>query len=139
MKISFINKNDKKEYDINSFFLSKTNPRYTLLNSIDQDLTEFITKMNNEKNYEEKEEFEKLLIQEGDFSDLLELLKSIKEVGFKNGDHYEPPIYVVNGTKKDSFIVAEGNRRLMCLKLMAQIYKLPESEFFLNKANNYSN
>ena len=27
----------------------------------------------------------------------------------------------------------------MCLKLMAQIYELPEFDFFLNKANNYAN
>lgn len=125
MKINFIEINSDKKYSIDSFFLSKSNPRYTLINNLDdKSLLKFIVNQNYDKDYDEKEVFNQLLYQEGDFSDLLELLKSINEIGFNND---LDPIYVIkNENKSDHFIIAEGNRRLMCLKLISNIFKLPD-------------
>lgn len=124
MKINFINKKDSKDIkQIDSFYLSKTNPRYTLIKSIETDLAQFITKENNEKRYDEKEVFLNLLLREGDFSDLLELLSSIMKTKFDNSTE---PFYVVKSEHNETFIVAEGNRRLMCLKLIYKIFELPD-------------
>ena len=125
MKINFIEINSDKKYSVDSFFLSKSNPRYTLINNLDdKSLLKFIVNQNYDKDYDEKEVFNQLLYQEGDFSDLLELLKSINEIGFNND---LDPIYVIkNENKLDHFIIAEGNRRLMCLKLISNIFKLPD-------------
>lgn len=139
MKIQFINKNDSKAKPekIDSFCLSKNNPRYTLLDSINKDLYKFIIGEN-----EEDDEFEKipvyiqLLMREGDFSDLLNLLKSIDDLGF---DNENDPLYVVDSLSESKFTVAEGNRRLMCLNLIDNNFELPDFDELNKISVTYAN
>lgn len=110
---------------IEQIYLAKNNPRYTLI-KINENLKDFISQ-DTEGDYDEKEIFSSLLSQEGDYSDLLKLLNSIYENDFTN--KYDP-IYLIK--TKQKFVVAEGNRRIMCLKLINGDLKLEEKHNFLN-------
>ena len=135
MKIKFINRKDRNSIKpIDSFYLSKTNPRYTLIDNINIDLAKFIIQGNGE-DYNEKNVFSELLEKEGDFSDLVNLLNSIYEKGFTN---YTEPLYVV--AKNDNhYVVAEGNRRLMCLKLISNFFSFNSFAKFKNDILSYAN
>lgn len=110
---------------IDQIYLAKNNPRYTLI-KINQNFEDFIIK-DIDYDYDEKAVFSILTNQEGDYSDLLKLLNSIYENGFTN--KYDP-IYLVKANQK--FVVAEGNRRIMCLKLINGDLELEEKYNFLN-------
>lgn len=126
MEIKFIDEKgnnivDKEgnNIDIKNIYLSANNPRYTLIDNFDIDLTEFI-KNNNYK--DEKRNFLYLLESEGNFKELSRLLDSINKSGFNN---ISEPIYLVQD--ESNYIVAEGNRRLMCLKLINDDFEFPET------------
>ena len=117
MEIKFTDGNGNN-IDIKNIYLSANNPRYTLIDNFDIDLTKFITN-NNYKN--EKRNFLNLLRSEGNFKELSRLLDSINKSGFNNKSE---PIYLVK--HESNYIVAEGNRRLMCLKLINGDFEFPE-------------
>lgn len=126
MEIKFIDEKgnnivdkDGNNIDIKNIYLSANNPRYTLIDNFDIDLTEFI-KNNNYK--DEKKNFLYLLESEGNFKELSRLLDSINKSGFNN---ISEPIYLVQD--ESNYIVAEGNRRLMCLKLINGDFEFPET------------
>ncbi len=121
-RFNFIDiKNEKnKDVNINNVYLSANNPRYTLIEDINEDLTKFIVSGDYK---EQNNVFKSLLKSEGDFLELEKLLESIYKNGFENKNE---PIYLVEQDKK--YIVAEGNRRLMCLKLIDGDFKLPKIE-----------
>lgn len=112
-------KNDKnKDVNIDNVYLSANNPRYTLINDFGINLIEFISN-DNYKNIEDN--FKNLLESEGDYKELSRLLSSISKNGFNNIDE---PLYLVKN--ESNYIVAEGNRRLMCLKLINGDFELPK-------------
>lgn len=117
MKIKFIDE-EGNNIDIKNIYLSANNPRYTLIDNFNIDLSKFITN-NNYKN--EESNFLNLLKSEGNFKELSRLLDSINKSGFNNKSE---PIYLVE--HESNYIVAEGNRRLMCLKLINGDFKFPE-------------
>lgn len=131
MKIKFKKNNlVEKNICLNNVFLSEKNPRYTLLNSFDN-LTNFIIG-NKEKS--EEQIFLDLLMTEGDFSDLESLLSSILSFGFQN---INEPIYLVKNNL--DYYVAEGNRRIMCLKLINGNFELPNFNDLIKTNNKYEN
>lgn len=119
----------EENVEINNIYLSKNNPRYTLI-KVSSDLKNFI---GDYTYYDEGDVFLDLLQQEGDFSDLLKLLKSIYENDFNN--KYDL-IYLINLDSK--MVVAEGNRRIMCLKLINNDLQLPPYEQIRPISLNYN-
>ncbi len=119
-RFNFIDiKNEKnKDVNINNVYLSANNPRYTLINDFGINLIEFISN-DNYRNVEDN--FKNLLESEGDYKELSRLLSSISKNGFSNIDE---PLYLVKN--ESDYIVAEGNRRLMCLKLINGDFELPK-------------
>ncbi|MDE5767104.1 MAG: hypothetical protein K2H56_01000, partial [Malacoplasma sp.] len=134
MKVIFIKENQKAENNIklNNVFLSKNNPRFTLINSFQDNLLDFIK--NKEYKNSQQKVFEKILFSEGDFSDLYNLLKSIKNNGF---DNKSDEIFLIRDY--ENFVVAEGNRRMMCLKILDNVLKIPEFSLIKEKTKNYEN
>lgn len=136
MKIKIVNEKDEiqKNISIDDILLSSNNPRFTLINSIDDNLIDFFK---NEKDFENQNLiFNKLLSSEGDFSDLIKLLNNILEFGFINsGEH----IFLIQLTE-NKYVVAEGNRRMMCLKLILNKFEMPKfHDFSLSNNSNYAN
>lgn len=135
-KFNFIDtKNENNDVNINNVYLSANNPRYTLINDLDINLIEFI---NNNKYKNTEDNFRNLLNSEGDYNELSRLLNSINKNGFNN---INEPIYLVKN--KSDYIVAEGNRRLMCLKLINGDFDLPhlpnyEFQNYQNPLTEYS-
>lgn len=107
-KESFIDK-----INLDNLLLSKNNPRYTLLDIIDDNLLDFIKTGTTQE--AQIEIFNRLFYSEGELNNLVELLENIKENGFKNELE---PIYLIFNKEISKFIVAEGNRRIMCLKMI---------------------
>lgn len=135
MKLCFKSTLKSKDYiDINNIFLSSNNPRYTLLNNLEENLFDFFK---NKQNYDlemQEQTFLDLLRSEGNFDDLKKLLDSICEHGFKNqGEN----ILLIKDDNK--FIVAEGNRRVMILKLLTEKINLPDYNDKIFGKNHYSN
>lgn len=142
-KFEFINANDTNETNtisINNIYLSACNPRYTLIDNVHVNLIEFINGSNDKS---QDSIYNDLLRAEGDFNELSSLLNNIYKNGF---DNINEPIYLIE--KKDdsgNFVVAEGNRRIMCLKLINDDFQLPpkpptknESKYS-NSLTDYSN
>lgn len=142
-KFEFINANDTNETNaisINNIYLSACNPRYTLIDNVHVNLIEFINGSNDKS---QDSIYNDLLRAEGDFNELSSLLNNIYKNGF---DNINEPIYLIE--KKDdsgNYVVAEGNRRIMCLKLINDDFRLPpkpptknESKYS-NSLTDYSN
>lgn len=128
MEIKFIDEKGNN-IDIKNIYLSANNPRYTLIDNLNVNLVDFITSGDYT---DQKKIFKKLLESEGNFEELFRLLNSIYQRDFDNTNE---PIYLVK--KDNNYIVAEGNRRLMCLKLINGDFYLPE---LIDKNDqNYSN
>ena len=64
-----------------------------------------------------------LLDREGDFSDFKRLIESINENGFID---LSDEVLVIQKDNSDYYLVAEGNRRIVCLKLLLGLIKIPE-------------
>lgn len=136
MNINFINSNsteqEKQNININNVNLSFNNPRFTVLPKLDMDIIEFIQKKSNIEN----EIIFKLFFCEGNLNDLIKLLESINDNGF---DNKVDPIMLTKNEKNEYF-VAEGNRRILCLKLINNINLLPKwCDFSKQAYSNYSN
>ncbi len=129
-KIKISNKNgDKPIYsDLSHILFATNNPRFTLIPDQNINLIDFL----KQDDKTQDEILKKLINCEGDFLDFYNLIKSISDNGFM--DQYEQ-IFVIQKNSND-FIVVEGNRRIMCLKLLLKLIKIPEyNETF----NIYSN
>lgn len=137
MKLIFksnLNLNLKDNLNIDNIFLSSNNPRYTLLNNLEENLFDFF-KNNQSYDFKMQEHtFLELLRSEGNFDDLKKLLDSINKRGFKN---QRENIFLIKDDKK--FIVAEGNRRIMILKLLTERFTLPDYNDKIWGKNHYSN
>ena len=46
---------------------------------------------------------------------------------------------MVKNQKNNSFVIAEGNRRILCVKLLLNLINIPEYWSLSNEKNNYSN
>lgn len=126
---NYNNQNTEEITSLSQIKLSSHNPRYTTLNSMDDDILEQI------KNIADKAQDEiamNLLSNEGDFSDLKNLLLSIRDVGFNSlGEQ----ILLVKDNVKNHFVVAEGNRRTLSLKLIFNEIVLPNYEKIVSNAD----
>lgn len=131
------NKNDvsprKEIYSINDILLSKNNPRFTLLESFDNDLTNIIIK--DTTNETDIQTFKNLIFMEGDLSDLYKLVENIDHFGFINPS--EPLVLVYNDELK-KYVVAEGNRRVLVLKtIFEEKYEIPSVEEIIENSKGY--
>lgn len=135
IKIDNINneKNNENNFvNLDDICLSKFNPRYTLFEK--ENILQLV-KSEIDDNYNEIFTFKKLISLESDFSDLLELLESIKKYGFQSKTEN---IYIVKlEQSKYKYVVAEGNRRLMTLKLISGILTL-NKEMIFDEEEHYS-
>lgn len=129
MKIEFYsnNKEENEKNKVNSLNLKdlllwKTNFRYTVIKDFNIDLLNKIKEEEVEKI--QNNIFLELLIEEGNFFDLKELLYSILDNSFSNSA--EPILLVKNN--ENSYTVAEGNRRTMILKLIFNHFQMPDWE-----------
>ena len=121
----------KMEYTIlQNVLLSARNPRFTKLSSIKNNLFEIITK--DLEITTQQEIANKLLAEEDDLKKFLDLLKSITTVKF---DGSTDLIFV---QYKNKYVVAEGNRRILCLKILAGLIVFPSRAFFINSNNPYN-
>ncbi|MCC3161131.1 MAG: hypothetical protein K4H23_05305 [Mollicutes bacterium PWAP] len=111
-------KGSKIKIKISSIELSKVNPRFTTIHSTDVNLIDVIKSGND--NYVEENVIKELLQREGDFKNFVDLLSSISLMGF---DTKIESLYVVK--KEEKIIVAEGNRRILALKLLNGLVQLP--------------
>ena len=124
MKVVIRSKDDIIE--LSSLKLSEFNPRYETVEKLDGGyLVDLIVK---DCKVEEQTAVKKLYSWEGDLSDFLSLLQSIKDYGFQKE---EGEIILVK--VKDLYVVAEGNRRIWALKLITEAL---EWKFFENKYDN---
>ena len=119
-------KKDNKEIKLSSLKLSSFNPRYETVEKLNgKYLVDLIIK---DYKLEEQIAVEKLYSWEGDLSDFLSLLQSIKDYGFLKE---EGEIILVK--VEDLYVVAEGNRRIWALKLITEAL---EWQFFENQYDN---
>ena len=129
MNIKFkINDEHKDEISIDKIKLSEKNLRYTILKSLDDDL---ISKLKDSKK-NQQEVLEDLLNTEGNLSDLHNLLVSILNIGFETNTE---SIFLIKN--KDKYIVAEGNRRTMCLKFILGLFDFEQIIKKIKITNDY--
>lgn len=133
LSFKITNKEKNKIYNLNQLLLSKNNLRFTLIskNNDGDYLVNFLkedTVVNNQQ-----EIFEKLFYNEGDLSDLKRLFNNINIHGFDNSGEN---IFIIH-THDDNYIVAEGNRRVMCLKILFDYFKIPSVNSCVEKNSFY--
>ncbi len=129
MEIKFkINDEDRDEISIDKIKLSEKNLRYTILKSLDDDL---ISKLKDSKK-NQQEVLKDLLNTEGNLSDLHNLLVSILNIGFETNTE---SIFLIKN--KDKYIVAEGNRRTMCLKFILGLFDFEQIIKKIKITNDY--
>lgn len=134
-RIKFIPKNGvEKLFSLDDLLLSKNNPRFTMINSFNDDLAEFI-KGKASPSLKQLDIFKKLIYSEGDLSDLRRLIENIDRHGFNNQVEH---IILVQDIDNSKFVVAEGNRRVMCLKILFdKNFTLPKLDSFEMNLYNY--
>ncbi len=121
------------EYNnIQKIRLAVKNPRFYKQAGIERNLCEFL-KEDLEK-YSQKEVAEMLLKEEGDLSDFYDLLKNICDYRFD--DSHE---IILISYYNDKYVVAEGNRRILCLNFLFRHLEFPKIDFFLRENNIYNN
>ena len=123
---------------LSDIYLSAYNPRIETIPSMKKDLILFISKKSKKTN---NEIFLDLLEHEGDLNDLMRLFESIDEKGFDSSIEYILLVKAKRG-KKDIFVVAEGNRRIMCLKILNKDSEFtfpPYEEIFTRNYVNVDN
>lgn len=131
-QISIVDKNNKQlEEKLSNVLFSENNPRFSRITDININFIDFL----NQENRSQEEVIQTLISCEGDFSDLLDLINSINDRGFIDRE----PIWIVKNSKNNKYTVAEGNRRLLCLKLLLKVINLPDYCKLTNIENNYSN
>ena len=139
MKIKFNNVGtvNEKIDSLSNIHLCSKNLRYSLTPSLDVDLFSFIS--SDETNKKENEIVMDILNNEGDLNNLCALFESMYVNGF---DSNEGPIILVKPQNNDNtFIVAEGNRRITSLKLLAKDIEMPSLDqlyFYKNTTNEKS-
>ncbi|MGL4343168.1 MAG: hypothetical protein ACRCRZ_01175 [Metamycoplasmataceae bacterium] len=136
-KYIFINDETKEKnlkLKISDILLSPNNPRFTLINSFDEDLISFLKE--NKLNLEQNEILIKLFSLEGDFFDFFTLLNSINSNGFNNSTE---PIFIIENNNDKNYLVAEGNRRIMALKLIFDNFEIPKYEDIYYQTLLYQN
>ncbi len=115
---------------LETILISAKNPRFEEIESIKDNLCKILTE-DLDKNNQEKVA-EKLLEREGDLSQLLDLIDSIEKNNFKSSSEI-----ILLKSNNENYIVAEGNRRILCLKIFFNIIKFPKLIFFENNNNMY--
>ena len=131
-QISIVDKNNKQlEEKLSNVLFSENNPRFSRITDININFIDFL----NQENRSQEEVIQTLISCEGDFSDLLDLINSINDRGFIDRES----IWIVKNSKNNKYTVAEGNRRLLCLKLLLKVINLPDYCELTNIENNYSN
>lgn len=94
-------------------------------------------RLNPEENHLTLSDFaEDLTAEKADRDDFYDLINSIVEVGFVPAD----PVVVWKNEENQKYYVAEGNRRLVALKLLREPHKAPKNiRSFIRKASNRIN
>ena len=129
MKIQFkINGQIRKKISIDKIKLSEKNLRYTILKSLDENL---INKLKDLKK-NQQQVLEDLLNTEGNLSNLHNLLDSILNIGFETKTE---SIFLIEN--KNQYIVAEGNRRTMCLKFILGLFDFEKKIKKITNTNDY--
>lgn len=119
LKIKFFVKNkEDTQFTLDKIKISQNNPRFTILESSEEG---YLFKKIKDNFCPEQDTFNLLIKNEGILSDYLTLLKNINKFGFKNKSE---EIYVINN--QVDYLVAEGNRRISCLKLLNGDLVFPE-------------
>lgn len=123
-------------YEIeNKVLLSVHNPRYRSIKNIKVNLCERLKE--DAFNMKQDEVCRELLKNEGDLSLLLTLLQNIKEMGFDSSTNRLIFLKVSDEENNQKYVVAEGNRRMLCLKLLFGYFNLQSLDFFLKNNNPY--
>lgn len=135
MGLILILKDNKKSKYMNEKYewLNKKTPR-----AVDQiRLWAENPRLNPEENHLTLSDFaEDLTAEKADRDDFYELVNSIVEDGFVPAD----PIVVWQNEANQKFYVAEGNRRLVALKLLREPHKAPQSiRSFIRKSSDKMN
>ena len=121
---------NKETDNLKKLRISQYNPRFTVLTNLTgEDLIRNITKSDQEQSQIAQHLFK----LEGNLKDLVDLTNSIRG-GF---DSSEEKIILVQDEGKN-YYVAEGNRRIMILKILNQELVLPELSTW-NKSDHYEN
>lgn len=104
---------EEKSIKISDILLMQNNPRYTFL---EEELIDFGKISNNVDN--QTNAFENLIKSEGNLEKTLNLIESFADKGFSIREDVPP--YTLKKSKTDNYVVIEGNRRILCLKLLAR-------------------
>ena len=110
---------DKRKIDLKNVALSFNNPRWQDISNLETNLIKMIIQQSDQTT--EKEVVKKILELEGDLRDFVDLIRSIAK-GFRD---YEQGIFVVQ-KNSHQYVVAEGNRRVLALKLLSKLVGLPK-------------
>lgn len=113
-------------------FISAKNPRFEKLASVKDNLCEILIEDLDKIN--QQKIAENLLKREGDLSELYDLINNIYTNGFDGSSEI---IFLQNDN--NDYIVAEGNRRILCLKLFLNAIEFPKLNFFEKNNNIYEN
>lgn len=105
-----------KVSSLSEIYLSENNPRYT---KTILDPKEIIDNFRFTDATKDQNKIQNTLLNyEGDFSDLLSLFNSLKYSGYNS--QFNDPIILVKDKKTNNYLVAEGNRRILALKLISE-------------------
>ena len=107
-----------QKIDLENVVLSFNNPRWRTIPDLKTNLINMIVQ--NSDKASEKRAIRKIFELEGDLRDFVDLVKSIAK-GFRN---YEQGIFVFQKNNKQ-YVVAEGSRRILALKLLRKLVELP--------------
>ena len=134
MKINFIKNglHEKEIKDIDELIITEFNPRFYLIDDVNNNLLQLFKKDVSSEN-KQQEIANKIIKFEGDFAEFEDLLSSIYKDGFDNTT--EPILLVKNLNGK--FIVVEGNRRVLSLKLINQNLHLENFSKAIDKIKGY--
>lgn len=116
-------------------FLSVHNPRYRSIKNIKVNLCERLKE--DAFNMKQDGVCRELLKNEGDLSLLLTLIQNIKEMGFDSSTDRLIFLKMKDEENNQKYVVAEGNRRILCLKLLFGYVNLQSLDWFLINNNFY--
>lgn len=119
----------------NKVLLSVHNPRYRTIKSIEINLCERLKE--DAFNTDQEKVCQELLKNEEDLFSLLTLLQNIKEMGFDSSTDRLIFLKMKDINNNHKYVVAEGNRRMLCLKLLFGYVNLQSLDWFLINNNFY--
>ena len=117
-----------KEIGLENIVLSTKSPRWEVIPNLEANLVDMVVQESDPTT--EAKAIKKIFELEGDLRDFVDLVRGIAQ-GFRN---HELSILVVD-QDIDYYVVAEGNRRVLALKLLRRLVELPS---FADIKRNYA-